>query len=316
MTDLALRARAPLKRSFGNRFLRTAAAVPGFSVPPAVKVPPHIVRPSYADDPQGVPRPLPGEEPTYAEVKSLEDIAGMRKACKVAANALALARRIAAVGITTDEVDRAVSDYIISQNGYPAGINYQGFPRSLCASVNEVALHGVPNTRPLQSGDIVNFDVVAFVGGYFGDCSAMVKVGEVDANAEHLVDTTKACLDGAVSLVRPGLPLNAIGEFCSDFATQHGYGVVHEFCGHFIGRTMHMRPYVMHVPHKVDIPLEEGMTFTIEPVLTEEESGDLVNSDLDDGWTMVSKGRGCWSAQWEHTVLVTADGVEILTLPE
>lgn len=280
-----------------------------FDVPPPVKVPPHILRPSYADHPQGIPAPLP--DGCYGECKDPEAITKMRRACQLAGKALKVACETAREGVTTDEVDRTVSNFVISQGAYPVGINYYGFPRGLCSSVNEVALHGVPNTRPLESGDIVNFDVTVYLDGFYGDTSAMVSIGEVDDDARRLVDTTKWCLYGAISLVRPGLPLKAIGEFCSQFARKHGFGIVSEYCGHFIGKELHMKPNVLHVRNGVNLELQPGMTFTIEPILV--EGGAEIHSPEEDGWTILTKNRG-WAAQWEHTVLVTKDGVEVLTM--
>jgi len=249
----------------------------------------------------------------WAEAKSPDAISRMRRACGLAAEALALACEHAKEGVSTDEVDRVVSEFVIARGAYPVGINYHGFPRGLCASPNEVALHGVPNTRPLESGDIVNFDVTVFIDGSFGDCSAMVCVGDVDEDARRLVQVTKECLDGAIGKVGPGTRLNAIGTFCEAFCKERGFGVVSEFCGHFIGRELHMKPNVLHVPNGQTLELRPGMTFTIEPILIE---GGCPTLDVPkkDGWTIVSK-YGHWSAQWEHTVLVTKHGAEILTVP-
>lgn len=237
-------------------------------------------------------------------------IGKMRSACGLAAEALALACEVAKVGVTTDEVDRRTSEFVISRGAYPVGINYYGFPRGLCASPNEVALHGVPNTRPLEEGDIINFDVTVYLNGAFGDCSAMVCVGDVDPAARFLVDATKQCLDEAVELVGPGLKLNQIGHFCHDFARKRGLHVVSQFCGHFIGSELHMLPNVSHVPNSLALELLPGMTFTIEPIFVE-GSAEITDA-LEDGWTILSK-NGDWSAQWEHTVLVTEHGAEILT---
>ena len=191
------------------------------------------------------------------------------------------------------------------------GINYYGFPRGLCASPNEVALHGVPNTRPLEAGDIVNFDVTVYFDEAFGDCSAMVCVGEVDQDARLLVDATKQCLDEAIRFVGPGVKLNQIGLFCHDFARRHGFHVVSQYCGHFIGSELHMLPNVSHVPNGLALELLPGMTFTIEPILLEGQSAEITEA-LEDGWTILSK-HGDWGAQWEHTILVTENGAEILT---
>eukprot|EP00931_Biecheleriopsis_adriatica_P051659 TRINITY_DN29997_c0_g1_i1.p1 TRINITY_DN29997_c0_g1~~TRINITY_DN29997_c0_g1_i1.p1 ORF type:complete len:329 (+),score=48.27 TRINITY_DN29997_c0_g1_i1:41-1027(+) len=311
-----------LRRGFQARGCAQASAPPvrrrpntpavpltDFSVPPPVQVPSHILRPSYADHPQGRPRVLEDEE--YGERKNDAMINKMRKACGLAAEALLVACEAAKQGVTTDEVDRRTSEFVIARGAYPVGINYFGFPRGLCASPNEVALHGVPNTRPLESGDIVNFDVTVFLDGAYGDCSAMVCVGDVDDDCRRLVETTEKCLYGAIDMVGPGVKLNAVGDFCKRFAHEHDFSVVSEYCGHFIGSELHMRPNVLHVPNSNELELLPGMTFTIEPIFIEGKSA-AITPPLEDGWTILSKSGG-WSAQWEHTVLITEHGAEILT---
>eukprot|EP00928_Gymnodinium_smaydae_P072972 TRINITY_DN56244_c0_g1_i1.p1 TRINITY_DN56244_c0_g1~~TRINITY_DN56244_c0_g1_i1.p1 ORF type:complete len:369 (-),score=81.05 TRINITY_DN56244_c0_g1_i1:227-1333(-) len=281
-----------------------------FTVPPAVKVPSHIPRPSYADHPEGRPRPLAMEE--YAERKGPAQIGRMRRANGLAAEALQVACEAAKEGVTTDDVDRITAEFVISRGAYPVGINYFGFPRGLCASVNEVALHGVPNTRPLEDGDIVNFDVTVCLDGAYGDCSAMVCVGNVDEDARRLCDATHRCLMEAIQLVGPGTKLNEIGAFCKKFADENEFGVVSEFCGHFIGSELHMKPNVLHVPNDLKLELRPGNTFTIEPILMEGNAE--ISPHMEDGWTILSK-HGGWSAQWEHTILVTEHGAEILSQP-
>lgn len=296
--------RTPLRRP------NTPAVSKAFTVPPPVRIPSHIPRPSYADHPEGRPRVLRKEE--YAERKKPEQIAQMRDACRLAAEALAFATEIAQIGVTTDEVDRRTSEFVIARGAYPVGINYFGFPRGLCASVNEVALHGVPNTRPLESGDIVNFDVTVFFNGAYGDCSAMVCLGDVDEDARRLSDETRRCLHGAISIAGPGTKLNEIGAFCEMFARKNGFGVVSEFCGHFIGSELHMRPTVLHVENDLALELQPGMTFTIEPIFMEDLRAAITPPLKEDGWTILSVD-GCWSAQWEHTILITESGADILT---
>ena len=235
----------------------------------------------------------------------------MRKACGLAAEALIVACDAAKEGVTTDEVDRKTSEFVISRGAYPVGINYYGFPRGLCASPNEVALHGVPNTRPLENGDIVNFDVTVFLDGAYGDCSAMACIGDVDHNAYSLVRDTREILEELVKMVGPGLKLNEIGSWCETFARRRKLNTVREFCGHFIGSELHMQPNVSHVRNNVDLELLPGMTFTIEPIFIEGRDA-AIQPALEDGWTILTK-RGDWAAQWEHTVLVTDSGAEILT---
>jgi len=280
-----------------------------YVVPPAPEVPRHIPRPSFADHPRGVPKKLRDDE--YGAQQSPDMIRRMRGAGQLAAEALEVACEAAREGVTTDEVDRQVCQFIVSRGGYPVGINYHGFPRGICSSPNEVAVHGIPDTRPLESGDIVNFDVVAFYDGAYGDCSKMAAVGDVDKEALTLIEATRSCCLGAIDLVGPGVVLNSIGRFCVDFAERRDFSVVSEYCGHFIGRELHMRPNVLHVPNRTNLVLKPGMTFTIEPVLVEGDSGEVTPA-LADGWTILSKSGG-WCAQWEHTVVVTDNGAEILT---
>lgn len=248
-------------------------------------------------------------------MKTESQLTGFRRAAVLAADALQVACEAAKEGVTTDEVDRVTAEYIISRGAYPVGINYYGFPRGLCASVNEVALHGIPNTRPLQNGDIANFDVTVFLNEFYGDNSAMVCIGDVDEQALHIVKTTEECLNACIAEVGPGVNLSYLGQFIYDFAKARGVGVVAAYCGHFIGSELHMKPNVLHVPNDTHLVLQPGMTFTIEPCLIEGGSGEIDGPRPEDGWTILSK-YGHWSAQYEHTVLVTEHGVEILTLPE
>ncbi|OLQ04966.1 Methionine aminopeptidase 1 [Symbiodinium microadriaticum] len=280
-----------------------------YEVPPPVHVPNHIPRPSYADHPRGIPRALKPEE--YAERKSPVMISKMRSACGLAAEALVVACDAAKEGVTTDEVDRKTSEFIVSRGGYPVGINYYGFPRGLCASPNEVALHGVPNTRPLENGDIVNFDVTVFLDGAYGDCSAMACIGELEHNAYCLVRDTRMCLEEVIKKVGPGIKLNQIGHWCQSLGKSKGLNTVREFCGHFIGSELHMQPNVSHVQNSLDLELLPGMTFTIEPIYIEGRDA-TIRPALEDGWTILTK-RGDWAAQWEHTILITDHGAEILT---
>lgn len=286
------------------------AYVPGrFTVPSPAQVPDHIPRPSYAKT--GFPRQL--DESEYAQVKNAKEIEGMRNAGRLAAQGLAMAGELAAPGITTDEVDRRVTEFVLSQGAYPVGINYYGFPRSICASPNEVVVHGIPNTRPLENGDIVNFDVTVYLDGYFGDCSKTFCIGHVDRPVQNLVDTTELAVSSVIQhIVGPGQRLSAIGLFINEFAKERGFSVVKEFCGHFIGTELHMRPNVLHVPNDDHLVLRPGMTFTIEPILV--EGSPVIEGPKDDGWTYVSKDRS-WSAQHEHTVVVTENGCDIITLP-
>ena len=273
-------------------------------VSPRRSVPAHIPRPNYAVS--GRPRP----SPRLAD--PVERVARIRRACQAAAEVLAEGGRAVRPGVTTDEIDRVVHEAYIARGGYPSTLNYHGFPKSLCTSVNEVILHGIPDSRPLEDGDIVNLDVTIYLDGMHGDCSATFLVGEVDEASRRLVRVTRECLELGISAVRPGCPLSDVGRAIERHATAHGYGVVRAFCGHGIGEDFHMEPQVLHYYEpRVRTIIEEGMIFTIEPMLTAGEPEHVVWAD---GWT-ASTVDGGRAAQFEHTVLVTRDGAEILTLP-
>ncbi len=240
----------------------------------------------------------------------MERLDRIRRACRAAAEVLAEAGRAARPGVTTDAIDALVHEACLARGAYPSTLNYHGFPKSLCTSVNEVILHGIPDARPLAEGDIVNLDVTLFLGGVHGDCSATFCVGEVDEASRRLVRVTRECLELGISAVRPGRPVSDIGRAIERHARQHGYGVVRAFCGHGIGEDFHMEPQILHYHEpRARTPMEEGMVFTVEPMITE---GDIAHVVWPDGWT-ASTVDGRRAAQFEHTVLVTADGAEILT---
>src|SRR5687767_14825469 len=272
-------------------------------VGPMRTVPEHIERPPYAET--GEPEPWP--EPL---VKSPDVIARMRVAGRVAAEVLQLVGAAVRPGVTTDELDALCHDALVERGAYPSPLNYNGFPKSLCTSVNEVICHGIPDDRPLRDGDIVNLDVTAYIGGVHGDTNATFLVGAVDEASRTLVDVTRRCLERGVEVVKPGARVSDIGRAIEDMAHDHRYGVVRAFVGHGIGEQFHAN---LHVPH-YDEPsattvLEPGMTFTIEPMIT---MGDWRHVLWDDGWTAVT-ADGLRTAQFEHTVLVTDDGAEVLT---
>ena len=273
-------------------------------VSPSRAVPTHIARPEYAHS--GVPAPY-----KLSCMKATTDqIERMRLAGRLARQVLDTVLAAVRPGIATDELDGLAHDQIIALGVYPSPLNYMGFPKSICTSVNEVVVHGIPDSRKLVEGDIINCDVTVFAHGMHGDCSETVFVGEVGAEAKKLVQITWECLLRAIDVVRPGAQLNAIGLAVETHARQNGFGIVREFTGHGIGENFHMAPYIAHFyePDNV-MRMEEGMTFTIEPMINVGSAECIIWSDK---WTAVTADLAR-SAQFEHTLLVTADGVEILT---
>jgi methionyl aminopeptidase len=245
-------------------------------------------------------------------VQTPEVIERMRVAGKIAAQALEVGGKAVVPGATTDEVDRAVHEFLVAHDAYPSTLGYKGFPKSCCTSLNEVICHGIPDSTVIQDGDIVNIDVTAFIGGVHGDTNGTFLAGNVSEEDRLLVDRTREATMRAIKAVRPGRELNVIGRVIESYAKRFGYGVVRDFTGHGIGRAFHSGLVVLHYDEpSVDTVLETGMTFTIEPMIT---LGTIDYDIWDDGWTVVTKDRAR-TAQFEHTVLVTADGVEILTLP-
>ncbi|MEI2732405.1 MAG: type I methionyl aminopeptidase [Dermatophilaceae bacterium] len=276
------------------------------AVSPRRSVPASIVRPDYVD------RDAP-ERFTGSEVKDAETIERMRVAGRVAAQALAAAAAVIAPGVTTDEIDRVGHEFMLDHGAYPSTLGYRGFPKSLCTSVNEVICHGIPDARPLRDGDIVNIDVTAYLDGVHGDTDATYLVGEVDEASRLLVERTEAAMLRGIGAVAPGRPINVIGRVISAYAKRFGYGVVRDYTGHGIGSAFHSGLIVPHydAAPAYDTVMLPGMTFTVEPMLN---LGTPEWDLWDDGWTVVTKDRRR-SAQFEHTVLVTDTGAEILTLP-
>ncbi|HWP01136.1 MAG TPA: type I methionyl aminopeptidase [Methylococcus sp.] len=245
-------------------------------------------------------------------IKTISEIERMRVAGRLAAEVLEMIEPYVQPGVTTEELDRICHDYIVEvQKAVPAPLNYRGFPKSICTSVNHVVCHGIPGPRKLKPGDIVNIDITVIKDGYHGDTSKMFFVGEAKPYAEHLVRVTQEALYLAIREVRPGVRLNQLGMVIQRHAERHGFSVVREFCGHGIGREFHEDPQVLHYfEPQYDLVLEAGMTFTIEPMINQ---GKRHIKILPDGWTAITKDHKL-SAQWEHTILVTPDGYEVLTL--
>lgn len=274
-------------------------------VSPRRPVPVGIARPEYVDRPQ--PRPYTG-----SEVKDAETIELMRVAGQLAARALREVGAAIAPGVTTDELDRIGHEYLCDHGAYPSTLGYKGFPKSLCTSINEVICHGIPDTTTLNDGDIVNIDITAFIGGVHGDTDATYLVGDVDEESRLLVERTEAAMMRGIKAVAPGRSVNVIGRVIEAYAKRFGYGVVTDFTGHGIGTSFHSGLVIPHYDQPAyDAMIEPGMTFTIEPMLT---LGTIDYEIWDDGWTVVTADRKR-TAQFEHTLLVTDTGAEILTLP-
>ncbi len=243
-------------------------------------------------------------------IKNQEQIEQMRRACRLAAQTLEEAAKILHPGMRTDDINSFVHEYTVRHGARPAPLNYRGFPKSVCTSVNEVVCHGIPGARQIRNGDIINVDVTSVLDGWHGDVSATFYIGEPSIEARHLVEITRQCLDKGIAVVRPGARLGDIGAAIQKHAESKGCSVVRDFVGHGIGNQFHEAPQVAHFG-KADRGqrLKPGMTFTIEPMINQ---GGWQLHTLDDGWTAVTND-GKLSAQFEHTVAVTEDGVEILT---
>jgi methionyl aminopeptidase len=245
-------------------------------------------------------------------IKTPDEIEKMQVAGRLAAEVLEMIGEFVQPGVSTDELDRICRDYIVNeQQAVPAPLNYRGFPKSICTSVNHQVCHGIPGNKILKSGDIVNIDITVIKDGFHGDTSKMFFVGRPSVLGQRLVDITQKAMWKGIELVRPGIRLGDIGHAIQKFVESNGYTVVQEYCGHGIGRGFHEDPQVLHYgTPNTGVTLQAGMTFTIEPMVN---AGKRNVKLLPDGWTVVTKDRKP-SAQWEHTLLVTADGYEVLTL--
>ncbi len=268
-------------------------------------MPDHIPRPEYVD------QPAP-ERFTGSEVKDAETIERMRVACRLAAQARELVGASIVPGVTTDELDRIGHEFLCDHGAYPSTLGYKRFPKSLCTSVNEVICHGIPDARVVEDGDIVNIDITAFIGGVHGDTNATFLAGSVDEESRLLVERTREALQRGIAAVKPGRRINVIGRVIESYARRFGYGVVRDFTGHGIGTAFHSGLVIPHydAPQYDDV-IEVGMTFTIEPMLN---LGTHEWTMWDDDWTVVTRDLKR-SAQFEHTLLVTPTGAEVLTNP-
>ncbi|CAM9528220.1 unnamed protein product [Ascophyllum nodosum] len=271
-------------------------------------VPPEIMRPDYAVD--GIPKAKPPMLPWVIEVKKDSDIEGMKAAGRIAREVLDLAGQAVVAGVTTDDVDRVCHEAAVERGAYPSPLNYHGFPKSCCTSIDEIICHGIPDSTVLEEGMIVNVDVTVYYKGYHGDCSEMFLVGEVDQAAKDLVQSTYDIWQEAISFCKPGRQYKGIGGVIQDLVEAKGYSTVENFCGHGIGTVFHTTPNVLHYrnndPNGV---MKPGHTFTIEPMICE---GSAKSVMWPDKWTAAT-ADGKRTAQFEHTLLMTEDGAVPLT---
>lgn len=245
-------------------------------------------------------------------IKSAREIELMKATSKLAAQTLEYIAPFVVVGVSTEEINTLCHDFIIKHGAYPSPLNYHGFPKSVCTSLNEVICHGIPSKGEiLKEGDILNIDVTTYLNKFHGDTNKTFLVGNVSPEVKKLVDVTYQCMREAIKVVRPGGHIGDIGAVIQEIAHAHGYSVVEDYCGHGIGREFHEAPQVVHVGKRgTGAEMKPGMTFTIEPMIN---LGVKEGKVLKDGWTVVTRDKK-WSAQFEHTVLVTPEGHEILTL--
>jgi len=278
-------------------------------VTPTRSLPESIVRPDYAKD--GIPRSEQAIRGSASiRVYSEKDIEGMRLVCRLGREVLDIAGDMIKPGVTTDEIDAVVHQACIDRGAYPSPLNYRNFPKSVCTSVNEAICHGIPDKRPLQEGDIVNLDVTLYKGGYHGDLNETFFVGKVDEESRKLVQVTYECLEKAIAKVRPGELYRNLGTEITKHARANGFSVVRSYCGHGIGELFHTTPNVPHYSKNKAIGvMRPGHIFTIEPMIC---VGTWRDRLWPDDWTAVT-ADGKRSAQFEHTMLVTEDGVEVLT---
>ena len=273
---------------------------------PKRAVPAHIDRPEYMfhSGPEVV---------TASDIKTPETVEKIRRAGRIAAQAMEAAAAAIAPGVTTDALDKIAHEYLCDHGAYPSCLGYMGFPKSICTSINEVICHGIPDSTVLNEGDIINLDVTAYIDGVHGDTNATYGVGQIDEESALLIERTRNSMMRAIKAVRPGREVNVLGRVIESYAKRFDYGVVRDYTGHGVGEAFHSG---LIIPHYDSAPLydtvmEVGMVFTIEPMLT---LGTIEWEQWDDGWTVVTKDRSR-TTQFEHTLVVTEDGADILTLP-
>ncbi|WP_431887140.1 type I methionyl aminopeptidase [Nocardiopsis alba] len=282
----------------------TTPLVPG-RISPQRSVPSHIVRPEYV----GKKYPVEG---VLGDVQDAETIERLRVAGRIAAQALEEVGKHVEPGVTTDELDRIGHEFLLDHGAYPSTLGYKGYPKSLCSSLNEVICHGIPDDTALSDGDIVNIDITAYKDGVHGDTNATFLSGNVSEENRLLVERTREATMRAIKACRPGRQINVIGRVIESYAKRFGYGVVRDFTGHGVGPEFHSGLIIPHYDDpRATTVMEPGMTFTIEPMIT---LGGVEYDLWEDGWTAVTADRK-WTAQFEHTLVITESGAEILTLP-
>lgn len=268
--------------------------------------------------------PDPGAKASTKDIKTLylkkfgillktpEQIEGIRASCQLASKILDATCEIAKAGVTTQELNDFAHQMHLDHHAIPAPLKYgqPPFPKSICTSLNDVICHGIPDETPLKNGDILNIDVTCILNGYYGDCSRMVCIGDVSDDSRRVVDVSHECLMRAIAILKPGLPINAIGDVISDYAESQNCSVVHQFIGHGVGVKFHENPQILHCRNYDSTPLVPGMTFTIEPMINLGKPDAVI--DKKDQWTARTIDGLC-SAQWEHTILITENGHEVLT---
>jgi methionyl aminopeptidase len=292
---------------------REALLSSGFIVTPARDVDNKIERPAYAY--HTVERQEFYQSEGHSKCSIItdpEELKKFKKAAQIAAGAVERAVATVKEGISTDDIDKVVHDYIVSQGAYPSAINYMGFPKSVCTSVNEVACHGIPNSRKLIKGDFLNIDVTAYYAGYHGDTSAMATAGGVHEDIKELIEVTRLSMFKAISICKPGEKIATIGKVIEEYVESKGFTVCKEFCGHGVGNYMHMLPLVSHHNNDSEYIMKPGMTFTIEPIVMMYPYKQLYM--WEDNWTVIAPYNP--SAQWEHIIYITGTNHEILTLRE
>ncbi|KAI7833769.1 methionine aminopeptidase 1 [Kickxella alabastrina] len=279
---------------------------PVYPLSPRREVPADIQRPDYATDPNGASR----QEQAYGNAQIGDDLVKMREVCRLGREVLDIAARAVKVGVTTDEIDRIVHEATIERKAYPSPLNYYQFPKSVCTSVNEVVCHGIPDQRSLEDGDILNIDISLYKDGFHADLNKTYFVGNVDDKSKKLVKTTRECLQKAIDMVKPGVRYRDLGSVIENHARANGFSVVRTYCGHGVGKLFHSAPNVPHYAQNKAIGvMKPGHVFTIEPMINE---GRFNDQTWRDNWTAVTVD-GKRSAQFEHAVLVTEDGCEVLT---